>query len=70
LWIEKLHQVDKPLPAQYRTTKNLQERTDARVSWVVHQDTTTAIINQMLNVERATKRKFTGIWDKDRQKED
>ena len=56
--------VDFLWPAQYCTTKNLQECTEASVSWVVHWDMTTAIINQTLKLEEATKHTFTGIWDK------
>ena len=68
-WINKSHQVSKQQQAQYRTTKNLQERADARI-WVVHWDTTPAIINQTLKVEKASKRKYTGIKsDKEGTKE-
>jgi hypothetical protein len=59
-WIKKLHQVDKQLQAQYCTIKNLQGCADARVG-VVHRDTMPAIINQMLKVEKVSKRKFTSI---------
>jgi len=61
---KKPRPVDFLWPARYCTRKNLQECIKARVSWVVHRDTTTAIINQTLKVEEAKKHTFTGIWDK------
>ena len=57
-WIEKLHQVGKQLRARFRTTKDIVRRAAARAK-VVHRDTTPAIINQMLEVVKKSKRKFT-----------
>ena len=59
-WIEKSHQVGKQQRARYHTTKNLQECADTMIR-VVHWDTTPAIINQTLKVEKASKRKYTGV---------
>ena len=57
-WIEKLHQVGKQLRARFCTTKDLQRCAASRAK-VVHRDTTPAIINQMLEVVKKSKRKFT-----------
>ena len=64
-WIEKSHQDGKQLRARFRTITNLQERANARAR-VVHWDTTPVIINQILTVEKLSKRKYTGVKaDKD-----
>lgn len=58
-WIEKAHQWGKRLRARFRTMRNLQKRANAKQR-IDHRDSDPAVVKQSLEVDKASKRKFTG----------
>ncbi len=58
-WVEKQHQAGKQERICFCTVNNLQHHAKAR-AWVIHPNSDPVVISKMLEVDGASKRKFTG----------